>query len=85
MLGEVFSLSSRAMLMSRTAILLRGLYPYNLQQIHSDCFFTPRESVMKKFVPFVFIAIMAGLIGAKVAIAGEVSSDVATTQLELRN
>ncbi len=40
---------------------------------------------MKKFVPFVFIAIMAGLIGAKVAIAGEVSSDVATTQLELRN
>jgi len=40
---------------------------------------------MKKFVPFVFIAVMAGLIGAKFAVAGEVSADTATTQAELRN
>ena len=40
---------------------------------------------MKKFVPFVFIAIMSGLIGAKFAIAGEVSADAAATQVELRN
>ena len=36
---------------------------------------------MKKFVPFVFIAIMASLVGAKFAIAGDVSADDATHQV----
>ena len=40
---------------------------------------------MKKFIPFVFFAIMAGLIGAKIAVAGEVSADAVTAQVELRN
>ena len=74
------------MLLSRTAILFRAFEPYNLQEIHSDClFFTPRESVMKKFVPFVFIAIMASLVGAKFAIAGDVSADDATHQVVQHN
>ena len=58
----------------------------DLQLFHSDClFFAQWESVMKKFVPFVFFAIMAGLIGAKIAVAGEVSADAVTAQVELRN
>ena len=40
---------------------------------------------MKKFVPFLFIAVMAGLIGAKFAVAGEQSADTAAAQVELRN
>ena len=40
---------------------------------------------MKKFVPFVFFAIMAGLIGAKVAVAGEVALEATVAQAELRN
>ena len=35
---------------------------------------------MHKFVPFVFFAIMAGLIGAKVAVAAEVPADVPAVQ-----
>ena len=39
---------------------------------------------MKKFVPFVFFAIMAGLIGAKVAVAVEAPVETATAQVELQ-
>ena len=41
------------------------------------------ESEMKKFVPFVFIAIMASLIGAKFAIAGEQATTTPTAQVQL--
>ena len=35
---------------------------------------------MKKFIPFVFIAIMAGLVGVKVAIAADAPTPVAEIQ-----
>ncbi len=35
---------------------------------------------MKKFVPFVFIAIMCGLLGAKVAIAGQAAETMPLIQ-----
>ena len=44
--------------------------------------FTRWERVMKKFVPFVFIALMAGLIGAKFAIASETAVAESGSQLE---
>ncbi|WP_275399760.1 hypothetical protein [Seongchinamella sediminis] len=40
---------------------------------------------MKKFVPFVFIAVMSALIGAKIAVAGDVAVDTGASQVELRN
>ena len=40
---------------------------------------------MKKFVPFVFIAIMASLIGAKLAIAGEQPAMTPVAQVQLTN
>jgi hypothetical protein len=40
---------------------------------------------MKKFVPFVFFAVMAGLIGAKFAIAGETAVASPSSQLEQLN
>jgi hypothetical protein len=39
-----------------------------------------QESVMKKLIPFVFFAVMAGLIGAKVAVATEAP----VAQVEIR-
>lgn len=36
---------------------------------------------MKKFVPFIFFAIMATLIGAKFVVAGDVAGDHATHQV----
>lgn len=47
--------------------------------------FTPWEKVMKKFVPFVFIALMAGLIGAKFAIASETAVAEPISQLQQLN
>ncbi|WP_279252386.1 hypothetical protein [Candidatus Seongchinamella marina] len=38
---------------------------------------------MKKYLPFVFIAIMASLIGAKFAIAGEQSVMAPAAQVQL--
>lgn len=40
---------------------------------------------MKKIVPFVFIAIMAGLVSAKFATAGEQALAAPTAQFELSN
>jgi len=45
-----------------------------------DLTLTLRESVMKKYVPFVFIAIMCGLLGTKVAIAGEAAQTMPLIQ-----
>lgn len=39
---------------------------------------------MKKFVPFVFIAIMAGLVGVKIAVAGETPVTSPAVQAELQ-
>jgi hypothetical protein len=39
---------------------------------------------MKKFVPVVFIAVMAGLVGVKVAVAGETPVETAAVQVELQ-
>lgn len=38
---------------------------------------------MKKLIPFVFIAIMAGLLGAKVAIAGDTAVPATAAQAQL--
>lgn len=38
---------------------------------------------MKKFVPLVFIAVMAGLVGVKIAVAGEAPVETAA-QVELQ-
>ncbi len=39
---------------------------------------------MKKFVPFVFIAIMAGLIGVKFAVAAEKPVEQPAAQVEVQ-
>lgn len=39
---------------------------------------------MKKFVPFVFIAVMAGLLGVKIAVAGEAPVERSAVQVELQ-
>ena len=75
------------MLMSRAAMQLRSLRPYDLQRsiVAAHLVMTLQESVMKKFVPFVFIVIMAGLIGGKFAIAGETAAASPGSQLEQLN
>ena len=71
------------MLMAPPAIRPHSLELYTGSNLIVIVQLTSWESEMKKYVPFVFIAIMASLIGAKFAIAGEQSVMAPAAQVQL--
>ena len=80
--SPVAAVSPHAMLLARTAIEPSAAKPYHGHYPLAAVILwsTRQESVMKKFIPLVFIVIMTGLAGVKFAIASEAPTAIETTQ-----
>ena len=84
-LGDFFEMACSAMQIAPPGICSLPQKQYTGSNLLVTVQLPTWESEMKKLVPFVFIAIMASLIGAKFSIAGEQPTATPVAQVQLTN